>query len=144
MARERRRRSVRLAACGALGLVLVGCNVALGGGMAVLVGTVGYFAAECYDHLLVRVRDTESGAARCDVSVWVSDGDSRREMFPCYHAALGEGRWTVEVKEPGYQSVSSEVVVREPEGACPRLTRTVELTLRPIQAPSASSVARAR
>lgn len=139
-------RCARLLLAGCL-LALCACNAALGGAAVAVVGTAAYFAAECYDHLSVVVRDARTGGVTCDAEVWASDGDSERRLRPCYHASLSPGRWTVELRNPGFEASRSELVVAERDAGCPHATRSVELTLRPrsaapAQTPSPAAAAR--
>ncbi len=142
--------SSRLAKGGlALGGVLLAglaCNVAIGGGVVALVGGAGYLAAQCYDHVKVRVRDAGTGLPTCDADVAVSEGGSERLMSSCYYATLTEGRWAVTARREGYVSSSTEVEVAEHSGACPYYVHSVELTLWPVGArrPDAAPVRPAR
>jgi hypothetical protein len=125
-----------------LALSVASCNAAVGGGLVVLLGGVGVLASQCYDRVRVRVRDPETGQATCnaDVTVVNAEGSSRR-LRPCYSAALTEGRWRIVAHQKGYVEASTELEIKEREGACPNYTHTIELSLRREGAPG-ESVAR--
>jgi len=112
-----------------------GCNVAIGAGIVAVAGTAGYLASPCYDQVRVRVHD-QTGQRICNADVTLSEGDSVSSLRSCYHASLTEGRWRVAARLKGYEPASTEIVIPEHDGACPRYTHTIELTLRPVGAPS--------
>lgn len=123
--------SVPLVLIAAFGsLLAASCNAAIGGGAIVLLGGAGYLASQCYDRVRVRVYDRATGVASCDADVFVSDGESERELRPCYNAALTEGKWTLIARRPGYVTTSTEIVIPEHEGRCPSYTHTVEFVMR--------------
>ena len=96
---------------GAAALV-ASCNAALGGGVVAVLGGAGFLAGQCYDRVLVRVRDPRTGQLTCDANVGVSDeGGSERRLRPCYNAALTEGTWTVTARRDGYRPASTELTI---------------------------------
>lgn len=121
---------------GAAALV-ASCNAALGGGVVAVLGGAGFLAGQCYDRVLVRVRDPRTGQLTCDANVWVSDeGGSERRLRPCYNAALTEGTWTVTARRDGYRPASTELTIPARDGDCPHYTHSIELTLRRTGEPS--------
>lgn len=115
---------------GLVSSLAVSCNAAIGAGAVLVLGGAGYLASQCYDRVRVRVFDRTTGTAGCEASVFVSDGQSERELRPCYNAALTAGKWTLTARRPGYVTASTEIVVPEHEGSCPSYTHTVEFMLR--------------
>jgi len=115
---------------GAAAASVVACNAAVGVGAVALVSGAGYVAAQCYDRVRLRVRDASTGSYTCNADVSVSDGESERRLRPCYSAALTSGRWRFTARHPGYVPASSELVIAEREGDCPRYVHSIELTLR--------------
>jgi hypothetical protein len=113
-----------------LALLSASCNAAIGAGAVVLLGGAGYLASQCYDRVRVRVYDRATGTTGCEASVFVSDGESERELRPCYNTALTEGKWTLIARRAGYVTASTEIVIPDHEGKCPSYTHTVEFTLR--------------
>lgn len=128
------RRPVRgwraLLVMGAAVAVVAACNAAVGVGAVALVSGAGYVAAQCYDRVRLRVRDASTGSYTCEADVSVSEGGSERLLRPCYSAALTSGRWRFTARQPGYVPASSELVIPEREGDCPRYVHSIELTLR--------------
>jgi hypothetical protein len=118
-------------------LLLASCNVAIGGGVAAVMGGAGYLATQCYDRVRVRVRDTYTGEPTCSADVWLSDADgSKRRLRSCYSAALTEGTWTLTAVQEGYTPASTQVTIPEHEGDCPTYTHSIELTLRRVGEPA--------
>jgi hypothetical protein len=127
----------------AAALLVSSCNAAIGGGIVLVLGGVGYLAGACYDRVRVRVLDPETGQTTCSADVTVTDADgSERRLRPCYNAALTEGKWKLTARSAGYAAVSTELEIKQPEGACPHYTHTVELTLRREGEPPTESIAR--
>ena len=118
-------------------LLLASCNALVGGGVVALMGGAGYLAAQCYDRVRVRVRDTYTGEATCGADVWLSDADgSKRRLRSCYSAALTEGTWTLTAVQQGYTPASTQVTIPEHKGGCPTYTHSIELTLRRVGEPA--------
>jgi hypothetical protein len=112
----------------ASGVALAACNVAVGGGVAALVGGSAVFASQCYDRVHITVRDA-TGSATCDAKVSVIDAEGDvRTLQPCYSAALTEGRWTIRAERAGYTPMTTSVVIAEHDD-CPFYTHSVEMSL---------------
>src|SRR4051812_49969525 len=115
-----------LFAAAVLGVLSVGCDVALiGGAVAVVAAGTGMLVAQCYDQVSVRVSDDE-GHKTCDAHVSIVSDGSERRLPPWYHASLTEGRHRVSVKRDGYVPADVQVEIPKHEGKCPHYTHTIE------------------
>lgn len=128
-------------------VALAGCNLAVGGGAAVLVGGSAVFAAQCYDRVHITVRD-DTGSATCDAKVSVIDAEGDASTLqPCYSAALTEGKWTIRAERAGYTPMTTSVVIPEHED-CPYYTHSIDISLTHVGARALANqpadVARAR
>ncbi len=120
------------ALCLLSGALVPQCNLVMGAASAAVIGTSAFLAWECYDHVLIDVRDA-SGRITCDAEVLVSPlaEESWRSVPQCYHVALAPGQWRLRAQGEGQSSLVAPLAVPERTGECPHFTHLVELTLRP-------------
>lgn len=126
---------------------LAACNLAVGGGVAAVVGGSAVFASQCYDRVHITVRDS-TGSATCDAKVSVIDAEGDvSKLQPCYSAALTEGTWTIRAERAGYVPMATKVVIAEHDD-CPYYTHSIDMSLARVGVPAVANrpedVARAR
>ncbi len=90
--------------------------------------------AECYGYVDVVVSDGLTGNRACDAQVYATRGDDTVPFTSCFYAALPHGRWMLSVSKPGYQSVTSEIIVA-PHDSCQRVVHQVSVRLDSLNPP---------
>jgi hypothetical protein len=128
----------------ALGVVLVtsaigivGCAAAAGAGVGAVAVGAAIATSQCYGYVDVLVMDGSTGNRACDADVSAVRGDEVVPFNSCFYAPLTEGRWRLNVTKPGYQSVTSDIVV-ETRDKCERVVHQVSIRLDSLTAPPPS------
>lgn len=111
-----------------------GCTAAAGAGVAAVAIGAAIATSECYGYVDVLVMDGVTGGRACDASVSAARDDDVVPFTSCFYAPLTEGRWMLNVTKPGYQSVTSEIIVN-PQENCARIVHQVSVRLDSLTAP---------
>ncbi len=121
-----------LLAASAIGLT--GCAAAAGAGVGAVALGAAIATSQCYGYVDVLVMDGTTGNRACDAEVSAVQGDDVVPFTSCFYAPLTEGRWRLHVTKPGYQSVSSDIVV-DTRDKCERVVHQVSIRLDSLTAP---------
>jgi hypothetical protein len=129
---ERRRpRAARWAtwALAASGVLAIGCNAAIGGGVLALGVVASILTYDCTEGVGVTLWERSTAHPVCDATV-VAEHDKTRVTFsPCYSAFLDEGSWTVTATKAGYRAAVGTVTISHERRCSEPTYHSVELTL---------------
>lgn len=112
-------------------VVLVGCNVAIGGGAVAVMAVVAFVGYGCGEPVDVTVWDRKLAHPVCDATVTAERDGSVHEFSPCYRLHLGDGQWKVKASKPGYVTAVGTVTVSEHRRCSEPTFHSVALTLVP-------------
>jgi hypothetical protein len=111
---------------GALAPLVVACAAPFGALAAGTAVTAGGLALECPSHVLVTIRDPQTGDTLCEETIVAIRGDERHEFPSCVYAALPDGSWTLRPERTDLEVGQSQIVI-QPEPGCERSVYSVEL-----------------